>query len=285
MLIAAAVDAQSRRSWPDMMKWLRTATTCGTAVVEAVAWFMLYGVYGGDSDYAGAAPLDKVVAADCAARGCTTLLRANGGGAPPAARCELFISTVSACRNAVAHDYAEPDTDAWSAVINALRAVVTACEKSSEAAQAAAAVHALSGLNEVATTNADYTQAARHLRRLLAVAERAGPFSDAFMSDLVATSRMNLAVLEAQTPEELQLARQQQHEHLASSNSFEMADIPSEEPLLGVERPACSACGAQPLTLKLCGGTCGGAVRYCDAACHAAHIRQHMRESGCKKRK
>lgn len=42
-----------------------------------------------------------------------------------------------------------------------------------------------------------------------------------------------------------------------------------------VPRLACSACARMPERLRRCGGTCGGAAKYCNADCAKAHWRTH----------
>ena len=285
--LSLAVLAQRQRDWPEMMQWLHVATTCGDDVSEATGWNMLSAVYGGNPDFAGAVEVDQLAAAACAARSCELLLRANGGGAPPGEQREVYFIMVKDCTQAVMCDTVSPDDAAvWAAVVGALRAAVAACEKSPDETHAATAVTALAGLANVARNLDDLDRAARHIRRLLAVAQRAGDFDSAYVNDQVLCARVNLAILEAKTDDEHDRAVKQAEQLIAggASEGFSGEYSKSEGPT-AVERPACSACGAQPLTTKVCGGTCGGAARYCDAACYTAHIRQHMRESGCKKRK
>ena len=283
--ISAKVErALQRRDWPELMTWLRVATTSGDATNEAAGLLLLSKIYSGYEAFVGAAPVDKEAAVDCGARSCTALLRACGG-VPPVAECvDLLTAPVRYCKEGVVLGYVQPDTDAWSAVVSAMRATVAACEKSSYKVHAQAAILALSTLAAVARKKDDFSRAARHYRRLIALGERAGPFDDGEPASEMENARVNLAVYEAQTPEEMQLAQQQVRQLTSGGGRFQLTFNLTTGPM-AVERPACSACGNKPLTTKVCGGTCGGAARYCDATCFAAHIRQHMRESGCKKRK
>ena len=281
-----AVQAGRRRNYPETMEWLRIATTCGDVMSEATAWNMLRAVYDNEDGFSGVAPQNTAAAAECTARCCTMLLRASLAGALSTAELrDEFLWVVKLCTDYVVRGTVKPNSDEWSAVVSALRAVVAAYEKSPDQEHAAAAVVALSGVAHSEYTMGDLDHAARYIRRLLAVAQRAGGFADEDVNKHVSITKANLAVFEATTPEEHALAVQ--HAKLLMSScptGFRCESFPTQVPM-AMERPACSTCGKQPLTLKVCGGTCGGAVRYCDAACHAVHIRQHMRESGCKKRK
>jgi hypothetical protein len=50
-------------------------------------------------------------------------------------------------------------------------------------------------------------------------------------------------------------------------------------------RPPCSACSRTPARLRRCGGSCGGAAKYCDEACAKADWPRHKRECGKTARK
>ena len=177
--------------------------------------------------------------------------------------------------------------DANAALVNAFRAVVVLCDASTEPTKASAAVvahFALGSLALVTTHPAarNHEHAARHFRSALAAAQRVGTLPEEEARELVKAAALNLAPLEAETPEERERRNSEQLTRVREDAGGHLRFLAH---VSTTERPACSACGKQPLTLKRCTGTCGGAVRYCDATCFASHIRQHMRESGCKKRK
>jgi hypothetical protein len=94
--------------------------------------------------------------------------------------------------------------------------------------------------------------------------------------------------MEAETPQEKAAAMAAQALEIMASDP-EHADqrISSthyDHDLLPVERPACAGCGATPLRLLPCSGTCGGKERFCDAACFARSWKEHRERCGCRKK-
>jgi hypothetical protein len=223
------------------------------------------------------------------ARCCRCALRAMANGSADSMTHMVCHEAVFACNYAFGRARGlrvAADSDAEVEALSALRDVVSICKKAQALADVNAAVVAHLAISYAALRSVQPARAARHIRRALALAERAGPLPDARTPKLLEVAAYNLSLIEqAKTPGELaQVFAADEQLWVNDSSVGELEEtIPHALPI--VERPACSACGKTPLTLKLCGGTCGGAARYCDAACHAAHIRQHMRESGCKKRK
>jgi len=93
----------------------------------------------------------------------------------------------------------------------------------------------------------------------------------------------NLGCLEAVTPEEKELWRAKQvidvgfDARRISTNAY-THDIPA------IGRPVCAGCGATPLKLKSCTGTCKGAGKFCSADCFARSWKEHRKTTGCRKR-
>ena len=263
-------------------------TSSSDAAVELNAWFELGKLLRNGFVSDGNQILSR---ADCdagafaSARCCRLLLRIAAQGGAAAGSQPTLLDAVHECNLilAVPDRVVALDSDAAAEVRDVLRAVIAACEKSPDVADVAATVvaHYTLATAAVEATPPDDERAARHLRRALAVAQRVGSFPDERSRKVLTAVAHNLAQLEATTREELQLIDASYQRQLEGSNPL----FHVREKVMLQPRPACSACGKTPLTTKACGGTCGGQARFCDAACFAAGIRQHMRESGCKKRK
>jgi hypothetical protein len=142
----------------------------------------------------------------------------------------------------------------------------------------------------------DYSQrglrdkAASHYRSSLAALETSGrslSSLSAYAREAVTMSRNNLRVLEAETPAAKQDAElrgasevlQTDPEHAALRLS---ATVYARE-LQPVERPACAGCGATPIRLLRCSGSCGGEKeQFCSAACFSRSWADHRRRLGCR---
>ena len=268
--------------WPEAIACFRATTSCGDAIAEAHAWHGLSVIHSNpDICAARGVARDTVAAGEYAIiLSCTRLLSVNPESSPTE-QPRLLLCVVKSCSDVVKDRGVDRQSQYWLSGLRTLRAVVTACEKSPSAVDAASAVLAHNALGWAATCDDDVDRAARHYRRILAVSQRIGTLSDEEAQRVVMLAETNLAMLEAKTEEDFERA-QALKQQLPTHGPPYISETGSTR---ATQRPACSACGAQPLTLKVCSGTCGGAARYCDATCFAAHIRQHMRESGCKKRK
>ena len=138
----------------------------------------------------------------------------------------------------------------------------------------------------------DREEAARRYRQVLNAFEASGGAAvntSKIAVECVDGATANLRVLEAATPEEHALASQLQRarlqeedpEHWQQRSALRANDVP----LGGTQRPACAGCGAQPLTLKLCKGSCGGAGadgKFCGSECFARSWREHKQKTGCR---
>jgi hypothetical protein len=220
-------------------------------------------------------PVDLDASAHAYASCVTALLRAPSPAASP-----LFFDAVHACKAAVTEREVAAHGAAWLAVCAALKAAAAACDACAARGEADVAVVAHFGLAQAAYNLGERERAARRYRRALRAAAKDAPCTDARARECAAGAAENLAVLEAATPEARALANAVVMQ--AGPQRVDFVELPADTP--AVARPACTGCGATPLALKKCAGTCGGAARYCGAACYAAHVRQHMRDAGCKKK-
>jgi hypothetical protein len=301
--LARAHAALQARDYRGALAQLRAASsaTASAPAAAAQAYHMLGALHHGAAPDA-ALPLD-VAASATAYAGCVTALLSLPS-LSSTLKHPMFFDAVHACKGVLSHEEVPPGCDAFLAVNAALKRAVAACEKAvvaDDAVDAAAAldvfVVACFGIALGAFTMRERPRAARYYRRALAVTQRAAArgvrCGDVRARESAASAARNLAVLEASTLEEHVAANAEVCAATDPScrSSAEMlvsvsADDASPPVLLSaVPRPACDACGATPLALRACGGTCGGAARYCGAACYAGHVRQHMRDTGCKKRK
>jgi len=284
--ISREIDVQSsHEEWLANNARLRSMTTCGFALVEMGTWWVLgkqleeRGAV--KSSHTNAAPDPEGVAV-AFARCCKCALRSMAEGSQSSH--SMFLDAVFTAGSYISE--LAKDCDAYKEVVAALRDVLAACETVSSTQlhvfdTAAFMAHFTIGVSVISTLQTDRDRAARHFRRALALAQRAGLLLDQRAQPMVELVARNLAGLEAKTPEELRRITQAARDtgRVGVVITMKACDfVPSA-------RPACSACGKQPLVMKVCGGTCGGAARFCDAVCFAAGIRSHMRESGCKKRR
>ena len=283
--------ATVQRNWAEAVAQLRAVTSCGEPEYEALAWALLGEVLrtGMVNDEDVVLPTDPAAAASAHAKACTLYVRNAAEGGTPTAAEESFLETaVWGSYLTFVQPALVTDAAARAELVKALGVVAATCDKSPAPNDGFAAI-----LAHVALANAAFSPpasnaalAARHFRRALAVGERVGTLPDERAERILRCAARSLAGLEAKTVDELcrvtavTLLNKAPDETLVHKVPVEMSSYAP-----AAQRPACSACGKTPLTLKVCGGTCRGAVRYCDATCHAAHIREHMRESGCRKRK
>jgi hypothetical protein len=229
-------------------------------------------------------PLDVRASARAYAR-CVLLL----AGDPAVARqryLAIFVDAVHACCVALTKEL-PPDSPEVGQVLAALKATCRACGGDApQISSADAAVFAWSHRSLTAFVHGDLEEAARCLRHTIAEGLQLRPGCDPRARGYADSARRNLAALEARSDEERLRASQDLNASTAyPSRVFTAVTADgTPRPPVTVPRERCAACGASPLVLKKCGGSCGGAVCYCDAVCHAAHVREHMRESGCKKR-
>jgi hypothetical protein len=269
--------AMSAGDWPTCFAHLRTAAAAEDGS-SAQALHLLGAMHHGATGDPRVA-LDVDASARAYAGCLQMLLRdASRAGAPRASASPLFFDATHACKAAVTEREVPPDSEAWAAVCAALRAVSTACDAGTGvgAADFDAAVVAWFGLAQAAFSTGDRAAAARRYRRALAVAARGGSAANTHARGCAEGSASNLAVLEAPPG----AAKAAANAAVCAGEDASRVDVRTYDVRT---LPACAACGATPLALKKCGGTCGGAARYCDAVCYAAHVKQHMRESGCKK--
>jgi hypothetical protein len=297
--LARAQAALQARNYREALTQLRVASSAAASepAAAAQAFHVLGALHHGAAPDA-ALPLDEAASA-AAYAGCVTALLSLASLRATLTHA-LFFDAVHACKSALAYEEVPPGSDAFLAVNAALKRTVASCEHAAtdnpDATKALdATVISCFGIGVGAFAARDRQRAARYYRRLLTVVERAAAHGvrcgDPRACECAPTAALNLAVLEASMLQEHAAAnaavRADSSQCSVATTLAAVTDDGAEPQMVSsVQRPACAACGAKPLApLRACGGTCGGAARYCGADCYAGHVRQHMRDSGCKKRK
>lgn len=137
------------------------------------------------------------------------------------------------------------------------------------------------GLSSVALMEGDRETAARRLRRGAAAGAKMPPSGNLYehARGAARTCAENLAVLEAMSPEEKAAHCIAMNVRNAPGRVDRYSYDHDVEP---VPRPACDACGATPLTLLKCGGSCGGVARYCTKECGQRNWKAHKAATGCR---
>ena len=262
------------------MRALAQAAASPDAATAALAQHNLGSMHHGSSRDLRV-PLDLDASAREYAACVHTLL---GNPAVAAANAVVLADAVHACACAVVEDELPFESEGAQCALGALTAACSACDGGApKVVNADVAVMAWFGRAQAATQRrADREKAARCYRRAVAAGTRLAVNCDARARHNAAVAARNLAVLEARTSEELAaadaavVADAENLSQLYVTSSAGGAAVP-------VDRGRCASCGAAPLVLKRCGGTCGGRVKYCGAACYAAHVREHMQRDGCRK--
>ena len=213
---------------------------------------------------------------------------------------KVFGDAVHAVGSALQFEEVAPCEPEYAACVAALRRVAHDCGRSevlacaaTAAGDAEAAMNAYYALGVDAFQRGDREEAARRYRQTIQVHESAAARSDTrAFRDVINGATANLRILEAKTPEEHALASQIKRTQLmaADPEHFQqrIATRTSLVPVVGgggCERPACAGCGATPLTLKKCTGSCGGAGedgKFCSAECFARSWKAHKRKTGCR---
>ena len=211
----------------------------------------------------------------------------------------VFGDAVHAVGAALEFEEVRPGEPEHAECVATLRRVAHDCGRSevlarsaSTAKDAEAAMNAYFSLGVDAFQQHDREEAARRYRQVLNVFETAGGAAvntEKLARDCVDGAAANLRVLEAKTPEEHQLASQMQRarlqqadpEHWEQRSALRANLVPTG----GMQRPACAGCGATPLTLKLCKGSCGGAGadgKFCSTECFVANWKAHKEKTGCR---
>lgn len=281
--LARASQALSRGDFPAAVVAFNEAAASRDARIAVPAWHSLGALHHGASGDARV-PLDVRASASAYAK-CVQALIADPAQARQQELLKLFVDAVHACGMALTEEL-PLDSAESEAALAALKAVCRACDGDApKIPSAEAAVFGWFGRAQLAFEHrSDRSEAARCQRHTVAAGLRLKPGCDPRAREEADTARRNLAVLEARSDLERERANREVRAAVPDTTRLFTA-VRTSDTVAPVPRDCCAACGASPLVLKKCGGSCGGAVRYCGAACFAAHVRQHMSESGCKKRK
>lgn len=281
--ISRQIDVQSsHEEWLANNARLRSMTKCGFALVEMGTWWVLGkqleergAVKSSDTN---AAPDPEGVAV-AFARCCKCALRsmAEGTGQPDVAQ-SMFLDAVFIAGSYISE--LAKDCDAYKEVVAALRDVLAACETVTSAQlhvfdTAAFMAHFTIGVSVMSSLQTDRDRAARHFRRALAIAQRAGPLLDKRAQSMVDLVARNLAALEAKTPEELQRITQASRDTGGGGRgdhdeSMRLCAVCSP----GLQRMRQAAAGDEGLRRHL--RRCGAILRRCLLCCW--HSQPHARE-------
>ena len=210
-----------------------------------------------------------------------------GAVCPPSHGVNIFAEAVDAVGGAVGYEEVAEGSPAYKACLETLKRCAVACAHSAEITDVEATLLAHFGLGLAYAVRGERERAAAHYRKALAAAEGAHARLSPRAKEAFAMARRNLRTMEATTPLDHVLSQIAARAEMARDYPEHAATRVSAGRVVDgpVERPACAACGATPLTLKKCSGTCGGSERFCGAACFATAWPDHKKRLGCRARK
>jgi hypothetical protein len=282
-----------RGQWPKLLTLLRQH-----ADTEPEAAHTLGALLHGGSGSASVANDFKASATHycCCVRRILTLAQSRGLR-PAVAYPAIFGDAVHAIGSALEYEEVKEQEPEYAECEATLRLVARECGRSqllqradTGAGDAEAAVNALFSLGVAAAQRGDRDGAAHRYRQTISAFEKAGGAavsSGRYLRGAVDGAVNNLRVLEAKTREDHALAMTMQRASLAAADPEHVESRLSSRVVQAgaVARPACAGCGATPLTLKLCTGSCGGAGaegKFCGDACFRRSWKAHKKRTGCR---